>query len=282
MTDYALTAGQQQLIVDFIHAGKGVYIEGTDFGSFHLSDPVFKLFGIIFMGSGSSWYNVQTMKGQSGTLLDGMNMNYPYGDSYPDQNVDYFYPESDKTKILGKCHSGYRRISAYTGEDETYRAIHSSIWFGAMIEDSGTHTKAEIMAAYMRFLSGHSLVTGLNDEVSCNSGGKVNLFLENTSVQAHRQFAVLGSMTGTTPGFPAGSVWVPLNFDIFTKVVILHWNTPTFLNFLGNLDETGRGHALLNVFNMDPGAAGVTMNFAYILANPIDFASNPAAVNIVP
>lgn len=282
MTDYELTAGQQQIIVDFINAGNGVYVEGTDFGSFHLSDPVYQLFGIIYMGSGNGWYNVQNVKGQSGTLLDGMNMGYPYGETYPDQNVDHFYPESDKTEILAKCNSGYRRISAFSGDDGAYRTIYSSVWFGAMKESAGTHEKSEIMAAYMRFLSGDSLVSGLNDELTCNSGGKVNFFLENSDDQANRIFGMLGSVSGTSPGFPAGTVTVPLNYDIFTDIVILLWNTPLFLNFQGMLDSDGRGHALLNVFSIDPGAAGVTMHFAYILAKPIDYASNPVKVTIVP
>lgn len=247
-----------------------------------MNDPVYKMFGITFLGNGSPWYNVETVKGEPGSLLDKMTMGYPYGDSYPDLDVDHFYPGTDKTEILAKCQSGYRRIAAYSGVDGSYRTIHSTIWFGAMTESTGTHAKSEIMAAYLRYLSGDSLVVGLNDEVSCGTGGKINMYLETTPAAASRKFGVLGSVTGTSPGFKAGSVTVPLNYDFFTDFVILFWNTPAFTNFLGTLDTDGRGHALLNVFTVDPGAAGVTMSFAFILANPIDFASNPVTVHIVP
>ena len=35
MTDYPLTAGQQQQLVGFLNSGKGLYIGGNDFGYFH-------------------------------------------------------------------------------------------------------------------------------------------------------------------------------------------------------------------------------------------------------
>jgi hypothetical protein len=282
MSDYALTAGQQQLIIDFLNAGKSVYIEGNDFGYFHKSHAIYSMFGITFVADGAGSNNVMALTGQAGVLTEGMGLNYTYGAAYPDQYVDEF-----KANVLGgadilcQCQKGAGRLSAFTAGG-TYRAMHSSFWFGAMKNVLGTHDKQEVMAAYLRFLSGDSLVLGMDTEVSAASGGTVNMFLETEAAKGNRQFGILGSVTGTSPGFNAGFVTVPLNYDVFTDIVILFWNTPVFENFLGTLDGKGRASAALNATAIDPVAVGVTLDFAYILANPIDFASNPAPVTIVP
>lgn len=282
MGDYALTAGQQQLIGDFLSAGKSVYLEGNDFGYYHKSHAVYSMFGITYVGDGASSNNVMAVTGQQDVLTQGMGLNYTYGTAYPDQYVDFFKANvMGGADILCQCQQGNGRLSAYTAGG-AYRAIHSSFWFGAMKNALGTHKKTEVMAAYMRFLSGDSLVLGMDTEVSAASGGRVNMFLETESTKGNRQFGILGSVTGTNPGFNAGSVNVPLNYDVFTDIVILFWNTPVFDNFLGTLDGNGRAKAVLNAGAIDPAAVGVTLNFAYILANPIDFASNAAPVVIVP
>jgi hypothetical protein len=58
-------------------------------------------------------------------------------------------------------------------------------------------------------------------------------------------------------------------------------NGPIFQNFMGSLDGTGSATATLNLPPV-PGAAGLTMHYAYALNNPWDFVSNPVAVEIVP
>ena len=282
MTDYQLTAGQQQQIIDFLSAGNSVYLEGNDFGYFHKGNAVYSAFGITYVGDGNSANNVMAVTGQQDVLAQGMGLNYTYGLAYPDQYVDYFSPNvMGGADILCRCQLSNGRLSAYTAGG-AYRAMHSSFWFGAMKNALGTHTKTEVMAAYMRFLSGDSLVLGMDTEVSAASGGTVNLFLETASTKGNRQFGILGSVTGTSPGFNAGSVTVPLNYDVFTDIVILFWNTPVFENFLGTLDSKGRAMSVLNAAAIDPSAVGVTMNVAFVLANPIDFASNAAPVTIVP
>jgi hypothetical protein len=91
-------------------------------------------------------------------------------------------------------------------------------------------------------------------------------------------------MTGTAPGYPLpGGKVMPLNWDLFTDLVLLFLNTPVCQNFLGNLDGSGRGTAALNTFGpVDPAAAGLELHFAYVLGNPFDFASNPIPVTFEP
>ena len=91
-------------------------------------------------------------------------------------------------------------------------------------------------------------------------------------------------MSGTSPGFPLpNGLIMPLNRDIFTSIVSRFANSPVFLNFNAALDSSGRGWAQMDSFGpLPPGFLGVTLNFAYLLFNPIDFTSNAVGVDIVP
>ena len=80
----------------------------------------------------------------------------------------------------------------------------------------------------------------------------------------------------------AGIATLPLNWDILTNLVVAFVNTPPFSNFMGQLDSAGSSSAKFDTLGPIPGAAGLTLYFAYALNNPWDFASNPVAVDIVP
>jgi Tol biopolymer transport system component len=114
------------------------------------------------------------------------------------------------------------------------------------------------------------------------TGGTVNFFLDAWDSQAGREYLILGSITGKTPGIPlpGGTATLPVNWDLFTNLVVNLMNTPVFANFYGTLDASGSGAAQFNAPAM-PGAAGLTMYFAYALCNPWDFASNPVEIEIL-
>jgi hypothetical protein len=118
--------------------------------------------------------------------------------------------------------------------------------------------------------------------ISESTGGFSNLFLNAGIENSNRKYFVLGSVSGTEPGIPlpGGMAILPVNWDFFTNIVINLANTAIFDNFLGTLDGTGSAAATLNMPPV-PGAAGITMYYAYALNNPWDFVSNPLAVEIV-
>jgi len=97
-----------------------------------------------------------------------------------------------------------------------------------------------------------------------------------------RDYLLLGSVSGTAPGkpLPGGLATLPLNHDLFTNLVIAYTNTVVFQNFQGYLNGAGSATAQLNL-PLLPGAAGITMHFAYALP-PFDFVSNPVAIELVP
>lgn len=116
------------------------------------------------------------------------------------------------------------------------------------------------------------------------TGGTVKFNLNAGAANAGRKYILLGSVSGTRPGYPlpGGQATLPLNWDAFTDFVVALMNTPLFDRFLGKLRPGGTGDAKLIVPPIPPGHVGVVMHFAYVLNAPFDFASNPVAVEFVP
>ena len=103
-------------------------------------------------------------------------------------------------------------------------------------------------------------------------------FMEN----AHRNYLMLGSISGTVPGtpLPGGTAILPLNWDPFTNMVLGYLNTPIFDNFLAMLDSEGTGWALFDTLGPITIPSGFILHFAYALNNPWDFASNAVDIEI--
>jgi hypothetical protein len=117
------------------------------------------------------------------------------------------------------------------------------------------------------------------------TGGTIDFVLTAGADNANRDYLLLGSLSGVEPGFalPGGFATLPLNWDLFTNLVILFINTPVFANFLGKLDSSGEKTAQFNVSGpLPPGTAGSKIYFAYCLAFPWDFVSNPVVIEVVP
>jgi len=73
---------------------------------------------------------------------------------------------------------------------------------------------------------------------------------------------------------------VPLNLDGFLLATLA--GGPQLAGFVGVLDGSGRGSASLSVPGPLPAElAGVAVDFAYIVANPVDFASNAVPLSVV-
>jgi len=116
-------------------------------------------------------------------------------------------------------------------------------------------------------------------------GGEVNFSLKADTPNGGRNYILLGSVTGTAPGFPlpGGYVTLPLNWDFFSEFIGSLINTTLFSNFMGDLDASGEATAMLDTLApLPPGALGYVMHFAYALRGPWNFVSNPVVVEIVP
>jgi len=119
--------------------------------------------------------------------------------------------------------------------------------------------------------------------ISASTGGVIDFSLSASSLNGNRNYILLGSISGSSPGIPlpGGHVVLPLNWDIFTQVVIDFMNTTVFDKFLGVLKSDGTAAAKFKT-GPAPGTVGLTMYYAYALASPWDFVSNPVEIVFTP
>ncbi len=124
------------------------------------------------------------------------------------------------------------------------------------------------------------------DVVSAGAGGSVAFDVIAGSSQAGQQYYVLGSATGSSPGFTKNGIHVPLNFDPYTSLTLDFANTALLTDTFGTLDASGRASAS---FNVTPGlipavAVGLTLHHAAIATDPgtskATWASNAVAFTI--
>ena len=114
------------------------------------------------------------------------------------------------------------------------------------------------------------------------TGGSVNLFLDAGAAYAGRKYAVLSSITGTTPGTPLpGGTILPLNWDVWTDFVLTWSNTGFFVNFIGTLDAAGKSIATINAPVAGPTFIGLRTFWAFTLYDPFGYVSNPIAIDFI-
>ncbi|MEO0651984.1 MAG: hypothetical protein AAFZ65_15020, partial [Planctomycetota bacterium] len=122
------------------------------------------------------------------------------------------------------------------------------------------------------------------DSISIAAGGSQDLCIDLGAAQASDFYLVIGSASGTTPGFPAGSVLVPLNVDAYSLLTINQTGIVPFLGFFGVLDALGEGQASFLI----PAGAGispVSLAHAAVALDPVtaqvSAATNAVGVQIV-
>ena len=129
-------------------SGRGLYVEGSDFGYVMSNTVLYSYFGCSYLGDGNStYYNVQYLDGVPDTLAEGIHIDHMYGTS-PDWSVDLIGPEGGEIFFISQ--EGYGRGISWGGIEDGYRAIHQCHLFGAMID--GVDTKADIMSLYLDYL----------------------------------------------------------------------------------------------------------------------------------
>jgi len=122
------------------------------------------------------------------------------------------------------------------------------------------------------------------DQISATTGGSVQFKLSPGVSYSGKIYLMLGSVTGTSPGTPVkGGAVMPINFDLFTNLVLAYLNTPLFDKFTGIVDATGQASATFTAGSpLPPNAIGLKMNFAFAVKDNPWMASNAVEVTIVP
>ena len=102
---------------------------------------------------------------------------------------------------------------------------------------------------------------------------------------AGRNYILVGSFTGTSPGYDVGTVNLPLNYDRYFRFVqsgawaghVALENTAGQLNGAG--EATARIRFMPEVFS---GLIGTTLYHAYVLTAPTDYASGAIELTVLP
>ncbi len=136
-------------MINYLQSGKGLYIEGTDFGAENHNEQLFPMFGCTFMDRGSTSLlgNVISVIGQDGSFAADMYYGYLYQRG-PDSFVDEI--EENGGTLFFKSQDSKGRAVYYGGPSNNYRAIHSTVIFGAL--RNGGNTKDDLMDIYMDYL----------------------------------------------------------------------------------------------------------------------------------
>jgi hypothetical protein len=113
------------------------------------------------------------------------------------------------------------------------------------------------------------------------SGDSVNFNLAAGSMNAGRNYVLVGTMSGISPGTTIGGLHIPINADAFTSKTRSAALSSYFLDFQGSLDLEGNATAQLTAGPVPSSLVGRTMHFAYVLLSPLDYSSNATGVEIV-
>jgi hypothetical protein len=124
-------------------------------------------------------------------------------------------------------------------------------------------------------------------EISRSGHGVQTLTLDAGSARAGQSYVMLGSLSGTTPGFERSGISVSLNPDLYMLVLLRHPDLSPVQPARGTLDVNGRATATFALERRWNAAAvvGRTFHHAYVLWDRdcrITFASNSVPVTIVP
>lgn len=101
------------------------------------------------------------------------------------------------------------------------------------------------------------------NEFPVAQGGVQHLFIDAGAELAGKSYAVVGSLTGTSPGTQVGTLVVPINLDAWTMATLVSANTPMFAGFRGQLNGAGSARASFVIpAGLPMSAIGLTVHHA--------------------
>ncbi|MEM7310919.1 MAG: hypothetical protein AAF682_29890 [Planctomycetota bacterium] len=123
--------------------------------------------------------------------------------------------------------------------------------------------------------------------LSLSAGGAQALTLAAGADFAGKLYGLVGSASGTSPGFPLGGFVLPLNPDPYFNVTLANPAGSPLANAFGVLDAAGGAAASFGLpAGSNPALAGATVAHAFAVVDPLGFAvelvSNSAAVELLP
>lgn len=144
-----------------------------------------------------------------------------------------------------------------------------------------THVAGEPSIKAIEIVRPGSLVAS-QPMLSLSQGGSQQLYLNAPPAFAGKNYLMLSSASGTSPGFPFGSVVIPLNPDNVLIFSITSANLFPYVNSFGILDGDGRAQASFAIPPaLDPSLEGLVLWHAGVIADgSVPLAASPTAVTL--
>ena len=122
-----------------------------------------------------------------------------------------------------------------------------------------------------------------------STGGLQQLTLSAGAERGLLPYLLLGSLSGTEPGFPIDGLVLPLNADAYTVSTLIAPNAPPLAGSFGTLNAQGKASASFTLApGLPPTLIGLTLHHAYVVLEllpsllQVAFASDPVPLALVP
>jgi hypothetical protein len=203
-----------------------------------------------------------------------------------DGNLLYFENKgSDQSPVF----NGLTMLSAGgTTIDVKYNARPDvKDWNGDGVMDilCGNYSSSPDFTGHVIYFEARGPLSLTSNYFHAGKGAEIGLNLSAGSANAHRNYIIVGSISGTEPGtpLPGGKVTLPINWDVYTDLIFLLMNSQLFYNFMGTLSATGGAKAEFDTKGpISSVAVGLTVHYAFALNAPWNYASNAAGIEILP
>ena len=130
-------------------------------------------------------------------------------------------------------------------------------------------------------------LASFDESISLSAGGTQAFSLDADSAHAGELYQILGTLTGSTPGFPLGGFLVPLSIDPYFLYTLNHPNQDPLTDSLAFLDVDGLASGAFSLpADSSTSLIGVPLNHAFGVLDPITFelkhVSNALALEVLP
>ncbi len=241
------------------------------------ASPEADVFVVEISNNGSTWVNVETVGPTGSDVSGGWNLHqFRVGDFVtPTSNV---------------------RVRFIASDEGSGSIVEAAIDDIVVSENGCPDCNGNLLSDDMDILTGVSLdldQDGTPDDCQPLSadtgsigtilGGQQNFVLNADPAFGGELYLLLGTVTGTAPGFDIGPVHVDLNQDAYFNITLVNANQPPLVSSFGTLDSSGDATAAFDLPSGFTTLIGTTAHHAYITINPVSgvvtFASNAVSLN---
>ena len=195
----------------------------------------------------------------------------------------------------------HSKSGKYGGVERFWKEMQWSIggqWYGGgccMMDLAGSGGQQEFMnwilfgdpSLRIHGVAGPQTLTCDTSKVPLTTPVTATFTIEAGPDYQGENYFLLAGVTGTQPGTPLpGGLVMPLNFDIFTYMVLAFANTPMFKDFYGVLDAQGMANPVFDTTGLtplDPRFLGTHIFFCAVTwpkGKPYDFVTNARILTV--